>query len=277
MIAVYDVDNLGFPNYALMQVSSFYKNKGEEAEHYLALNRQNYSLIYASSCFDFSDKSYVTAEMICGGTGFQKFNELPFEIQSCEPDYSIYPNVDFSIVWFDMGCFRKCPFCLVHKLGPHREVDRRFLNPIGKFIKIQDDQFFYGRWNRKIKWLEKQGQPVDIQNVDARTFKKEYADALSCLDLHTRIKMAWDNPKDDLKPIFEKISKWIKPWKIMVYVLIGYWSNEKQDLERVETLRGLGFDPYIMPFNKNDPYQKRFARWVNHKAIFKSVKWKDYN
>ena len=31
-----------------------------------------------------------------------------------------------------------------------------------------------------------------------------------------------------------------------------------------------------MPFNKSDPYQKRFARWVNHKAVFKTVKWIDY-
>jgi len=31
-----------------------------------------------------------------------------------------------------------------------------------------------------------------------------------------------------------------------------------------------------MPYNKEDLYQKKFARWVNHKAIFKSVKWVDY-
>ena len=31
-----------------------------------------------------------------------------------------------------------------------------------------------------------------------------------------------------------------------------------------------------MPFNKFDKYQKDFSRWVNHKAIFKSVAWKDY-
>ena len=31
-----------------------------------------------------------------------------------------------------------------------------------------------------------------------------------------------------------------------------------------------------MPYNKFDDYQKRFARWVNHRAIFKTVKWEDY-
>lgn len=32
-----------------------------------------------------------------------------------------------------------------------------------------------------------------------------------------------------------------------------------------------------MPFNKKCKYQKDFARYVNHKAIFKSIKWQDYN
>lgn len=41
-------------------------------------------------------------------------------------------------------------------------------------------------------------------------------------------------------------------------------------------LKEYGISPFVMPFNKKNNYQKRFARWVNHKAIFKSVKWKDY-
>ena len=31
-----------------------------------------------------------------------------------------------------------------------------------------------------------------------------------------------------------------------------------------------------MPYDRSDSYQRRFTRWVNHKAIFKSVEWKDY-
>jgi len=32
----------------------------------------------------------------------------------------------------------------------------------------------------------------------------------------------------------------------------------------------------VMPFDKSNTYQKKFARWVNHRAIFNSVKWSDY-
>ena len=35
-------------------------------------------------------------------------------------------------------------------------------------------------------------------------------------------------------------------------------------------------DPFAMPFNRRDPYQRDFSRWVNHKAIFKSVPWNEY-
>jgi hypothetical protein len=60
-------------------------------------------------------------------------------------------------------------------------------------------------------------------------------------------------------------------------VLIGYDTSPEEDLYRVEMLREMKIDPFVMPYDKSDPYQKNFSRWVNHKAIFKSVKWEDYS
>ena len=31
-----------------------------------------------------------------------------------------------------------------------------------------------------------------------------------------------------------------------------------------------------MPYDKFDPYQRKFARWVNNKAIFKTRSWEEY-
>ena len=62
----------------------------------------------------------------------------------------------------------------------------------------------------------------------------------------------------------------------MCYVLIGFDSTPEQDLHRVETLRELKIDPFVMPYDRGSLYQRAFARWVNHKAIFKSVPWPDY-
>lgn len=62
----------------------------------------------------------------------------------------------------------------------------------------------------------------------------------------------------------------------MCYVLIGYSSTEEEDLHRVETLRGLGIDPFVMPYNRKDLYQRMLARYVNNKKIFKKATWADY-
>ena len=58
-------------------------------------------------------------------------------------------------------------------------------------------------------------------------------------------------------------------------------TTPEEDYYRVMTLyEKYGALPFVMPYDKKDVYQKRFARWVNHRAVFKSVKWdeyKDYN
>ena len=61
------------------------------------------------------------------------------------------------------------------------------------------------------------------------------------------------------------------------FVLIGYDTTPEQDYYRVMMLwEKFGALPFVMPYNKKDLYQKRFTRWVNHRAIFKSVAWEDY-
>ena len=62
----------------------------------------------------------------------------------------------------------------------------------------------------------------------------------------------------------------------MCYVLIGYWSTPEEDMFRIEKLREMRIDPFVMPYDKSDPYQRAFARWVNFKAIFKSIPWSCY-
>ena len=69
----------------------------------------------------------------------------------------------------------------------------------------------------------------------------------------------------------------VSKYRLMFYVLIGYDSTPEEDLYRVELLKDLGVDPFVMPYDKSDKYQRNFARWVNHKAIFKSVEWEEYS
>lgn len=60
------------------------------------------------------------------------------------------------------------------------------------------------------------------------------------------------------------------------FVLIGFDTTPAQDYERVMALREMDCMPYVMPYDKDDPYQKAFTRWVNNRAVFKSCSWENY-
>lgn len=221
----------------------------------------------------------MTKDMIVGGTGFDIQSRLPKEIEDCDYDWSIYPNCDHSIIWFSRGCIRNCPFCIVHeKEGPIQPVEPKNLNPNGKFIKVMDNNFFANpKWRKSVQKLIKWGQPVDLQGVDIRLMDDKQAKALGKLKHYHNVKIAWDNPRDNIDDKIELLLKYFKPSRLMCYVLIGYWSTPQEDLERVMHLwNDYGITSFAMPYDKFDAYQKSFARWCNNKSIFKTCSWDDY-
>lgn len=98
----------------------------------------------------------------------------------------------------------------------------------------------------------------------------------------SQLHFAWDNPSDNLKDKFINLSKKYKPnikaWhgnKGMVYCLTNFENcTEEEHIERalyrVETLKSLGFDPYIMIYDKpHAPHKVRqLQRYVNNKFVF---------
>lgn len=266
-------------NSAMMQVSMFHKQRGDNVWVYSPLFHQCYDRVYAFSLFDFTDKGYVTSDMICGGTGFDVSSRLPKEIEDCDLDYSIFPDCDYSIIWFSRGCFRNCPFCVVReKEGYIRPVEPKNLNPNGKYIKVMDNNFFANpNWKNAVQQLQDWGQKIDMQGFDIRIFNEEQGQALTSLKHHKLFKFAWDNPKDNLDNKIEQLLDFIKPHKLMCYVLIGYWSTPEEDLHRVMHLwEDYKITPFVMPYDKFDHYQLNFARWCNNKSLFMTRSWQEY-
>ena len=267
-------------NLALMKISTYHKKKGHNVDWINHL--QHYNIVYYSKIFKFSeDETCIMADKIIkGGTGFDVATKLAEDIEIIKDvDYSIYPKCDYSIQFFSRGCFRNCPFCLVRqKEGYIHPVEPVDLNPKGIIIEVLDNNFFGNpEWKTAIKYLQEKNQKVYLHGVDVRIITEEQCHALTSLKHHKQVHIAWDNVNDKTVPENIKIMlKYFKAYKLMCYVLIGYNSTPEEDLYRVETLRSLKIDPFVMAYNKNDLYQKRFARWVNHKAVFKSVKWSDY-
>jgi hypothetical protein len=262
-------------NTALMQISYHHKDQGDTVEWADPAEYDKYGRLYCSSLFKYTDKSKIPDRTICGGTGFDLTTELPFD---CEYDYSIYPKCKASFMWFSRGCDRKCPWCVVPKKeGAFHLVKHKMFNPNGRYIKIMDNSFFSNPdWRNVISWIGT--SPVDIQGIDIHTLTGEMCKALNGLKRwkNRQFHIAWDRPNEDLVPKLKEVFQYIRPYKLMCYVLIGYNSTEAQDLHRIETLRNLKVDPFVMPFDKFDRYQKNLARYVNAKEIFRTATWAEY-
>ena len=266
-------------NTAMMQVSTYHKLNNDDVYIYSPLFHDEYDKIYAFSIFDYTDKGYVRDDMITGGTGFDIKSKLPVEITKCEYDWSLYPDCDYSILWFSRGCIRNCPFCVVReKEGYIHSVEPLNLNPNGKYVKVMDNNFFANpNWNDGVDYLLDLGQKIDMQGFDIRIFNEDQGEALSQLKHHKSFKFAWDNPRDNIDDKIELLLDYIKPSNLMCYVLIGYWSSPMEDYRRVMHLwEKYKIHSFVMPYDKFNRYQKDFSRWVNNKIEFKNCTWEEY-
>lgn len=286
-IGLVDVDGHNFPNFALMRISAYHKAQGDTVEWADPLFGGGYSKVYMSKIFTFTpDYPYeFDCEVIKGGTGYDVKSRLPCEIElSTAMDYSIYPDCKYSLQFFSRGCIRKCPFCLVRdKEGYIHSVEPMDLNPNGKWIEVLDNNFFANpNWKDAIDYLIGAGQPVKLHGVDIRIMTEEQAYWLNKLKLKGNVHIAWDLPQLDLTDKLKEVTKYIKPWKLTCYVLIGFNSTKEQDLFRIETLRSFGICPFVQPYrdfeNERTPtqYEKDLARWANNKFLYKSCDFKDF-
>jgi hypothetical protein len=264
-------------NTALMQVSQFHKQKGDNVEFYSPLF--SYDKVYVFSLFSFTKKPLLKSNMVAGGTGFNIRSRLPRAIEDMDLDYSIYPNCKTSYVWFSRGCFRKCPFCIVPiKEGRLDGATPKNLNPKATTISVMDNNFTgLDRilFSNAIDYLKKVNLPVNFQcGFDARLLASEKYEEIKKLRIYKQIRTAWDDPREDLTYGLTEMAGVFGKSKIMVYVLIGYWSTPEEDLMRVEKIKELGLDAWVMPYNKQDPYQKAFERWANRHV---GCSWKEYS
>ena len=282
-----DKNNCHFPNLALMKISMYHKSLGDSVEwvNYI----EQYDKVYMSKIFTFSPEPKVSIqanEVIQGGTGYNISSKLPKEIENCDPDYSIYPNCDYSIQFFSRGCIRDCPFCLVRKKEGNIKPSRIMaLNPNGKGIEVLDNNFFANpHWRDAVEYLNNTKQLVNLHGVDIRIMNEEQTHALNSMRLKgSSIHIAWDNPKDDILPNLIDMLKQVKRYKVSCYVLIGYWSTPEEDDYRVRKLLELGVDPFVQPYrdynNERIPtqYEKDFAGWANKKERLKSFPFSDFS
>ena len=287
-VGLIDVDGHNFPNLALMKISAYYKAKGDSVEW--AIPMLKYDIVCQSKVFDFSpdENTCIQCEqLIKGGTGYDLDNKMPQEIENMCPDYSLYPQFKEAYGFLTRGCPRNCPFCIVGRkegLKSYQVADLgQFWNGQKEIVLCDPNLLACKNHLELLQQLVDSKVWIDInQGLDIRFMTDDAIDKIRQLKLRM-LHFAWDRDKDsDL--ILKNLETFRKAVdydfrKLRVYMLTNYETTFEFDLYRVYKLRELGYDPYVMIYDKKTARKqlKRMARWVNNKFIFRTCeKFEDY-
>ena len=281
-IGLHDADGHNFPNLALMKLSAHHKRMGDTVERYMPL--ADYDKVYSSKVFTWTSDGGRVFNAECGGTGYKLYHSLPNEIEHIMPDYSLY-DCKHSLGFLTRGCPNKCCWCIV----PQKEGDTRAHADVEEFtahkdvVLMDNNVLAHEHGISQIEKISRLGLRVDFnQGIDARRIDDQVARLLSKVNWMSAVRLACDSSAQ-MPHIQNAVTllRWhnVTPRAYFVYVLV---KDIEDAIERVKFLKGLNCDPFAQPYrdfsSNTEPTkeQKQFARWVNHKAIFKSTTWDEY-
>lgn len=304
------------PNLALMQIAAYHRSLGDEPFLIWldpdGQRRKRKRRAFARGMFDVADQTYASIlfsfnsdilediqrelpDAICGGTGIDYTNKLPANIAESNPcdAWFLYPRFGAHVGFSMKGCRYRCDFCCI----PTKEPGKPWVNSsIGELLKnpnggdrliLLDNDFFGGpNWrDNLLEILDRKLKVSFCQGLNIRILTDEQATMLRKVEFYNssfnkrQVTFAWDRIYDETKVkagLDRAFAAGFKPYEIAFFVFVGHNTTEAEDLHRIQTIQGWGCDPYVMPKDKANPYQQRLARWVNHKPLFKSVAWQDY-
>lgn len=220
------------------------------------------------------------------------YNELlQNDVEHIYPDYSLYPKLteNYGFGFLTRGCPKACHFCVVAGKEGRRSVKVADLSEWWrgqKNIVLMDPNLLAYRGHMDlIEQMIESKAWVDVnQGFDCRLLTEQNIEAINRLKLNN-IHFAWDYMKYS-----EQVLAGLELYRGMakhkvngawgaVYVLTNYDTTMEENLYRIYTLRDMGYDPYVMVYDKpNAPKDVlRLQRWCNSKFIFKSCpNFEDY-
>lgn len=215
---------------------------------------------------------------------------LPYEVEHTYPDYGLYPELTKkkSFGFQTRGCPNACKFCVVSGKEGRRSYKvadlSEFWSGQNNIVLLDPNILACRQHPELLQQLIESNAYVDFnQGLDIRLTTEKNIALINQVKVKN-IHFAWDNATDDLKPYFERYKALAKHKPHgrygTVYCLTNFGSTMEENLYRIYTLRDLGFDPYVMIYDKpNAPREIRYLqRWCNNVLIFRSCpRFEDYD
>lgn len=284
-----DVDSL-IPNLALMKLSSYHKNIGNE----IYLNKYDIEpdIVYASVVFSKNKylvehlKNRYNCEINIGGVGYDLKSKLLDKIEYMKPDYDLYPKIDYGVGFTTRGCNRNCYFCVVPKkegcFRIHQHPENFYDERFNKILFLDNNILFDKKWfNSVTTWVIDHDLNVWFnQGLDIRLINEDDLKILSECKTVNNIEFAWDNIKDEdiVRKKIKLIHEYFDLRKVQFYVFINSDSEFEDGLYRCKELKKLGTNAFVM-FNLRSYKTNRIRklmRWANRKALFWSAEFEHY-
>jgi len=281
-VGLIDLDNTGFPNLALMKLSAWHKQKGDEISLNFPLDGVDMTFV---SCVFSKNRHKLPAlePVMFGGTGLDGIfptKRLSPEIEHIKPDYALY-NATASYGFTSRGCIRHCRWCVVPKkegnIKPNAAIYEFWDRKHRDIILLDNNLLASPNWKTTLADLQKEKLRVDFnQGLDIRLVSDENASYLAKLKYIKQLRFAFDEIK--IEKQFRRGMGILKNAgitlsSVMIYFLIGFNSSLDEDLERLKIIKSYKATPFAMkyqevngvkaPVCRSDRELHEFARWVN--------------